>query len=96
MNYSTLHRLYYNRKAIKYVSSQKNTQNFEFKKGKSERLIEARNAIFSLRRILCTNGNVSPKLALSLFDSKILPILTYGSVIWNVDTTSNAMEIQYL
>ena len=114
INYSTLHPLYYNGKAIKYVPFFKYfgvefSQNCKFKKVKSERLTKARNAIFSLRRILCTNGNVSPKLALSLFDSKILPMLTYGSIIWNVDTACNTiidgipetpktarMEIQYL
>ena len=47
--------------------------------------------MFSLRRILCTNGNVSPSLSLSLFDSKILPILTYGSIIWNISTTNNVI-----
>ena len=114
INYSTFHPLYYNRKAIKYVPFFKYlrvefSHNCELKKVKSERLTKARNAIFSLRRILYTNRNVSPKLALSLFDSKILPVLTYGSIIWNVDKACNAiidgipetqetarMEIQYL
>ena len=57
------------------------SQNCEFKKVKSERLTKARNAIFSLRRIFCTNGNVSPKLALSLFNSKVLPILMQVSIL---------------
>ena len=89
-NYSTLHPLYYKGKAIIYVPFFKYvgvefSQNCEFKKVKSERLTKARNAIFSLRRILGTNGNVSPKLALSLFDYKILPALTYGSIIWSIE-----------
>ena len=67
------------------------SQNCEFKKVKQERIIKARNAMFSIRRILCTNGCVSPKLSLSLFDSKILPILTYGCVIWNVSTQNNVI-----
>ena len=53
-------------KAIKYVPFFKYlgvefSQNCEFERVKNERLIKARYAIFSLRRILCTNGNVSPK-----------------------------------
>ena len=67
------------------------SQNCEFKKVKQERIIKARNTIFNIRRILCTNGCVSPKLSLSLFDSKRLPILTYGYVIWNVSTQNNVI-----
>ena len=78
--------IFYGGKAINYVPYFKYldlefSQNCEFKKVKQERIIKARNVIFSIRRILFTNGCVSPKLSLSLFDSKILPILTYGCVI---------------
>ena len=41
----------------------------------------ARNAIVTIRQALSKTGNVSVKLAISLFDSKIEPILAYGSII---------------
>ena len=36
-----------------------------------------------------TTGNVSPKLGKILFESKIEPILTYGSIIWAVEDSTN-------
>ena len=42
------------------------------------------------------SGNVSVKLAMSLFDSKIEPILTYGSVIWGAENNNNSVLIKGL
>ena len=86
LKYEKQEPIFYGGKVINYVSYFKYlgvefSQNCEFKKVKQERIIKARNAIFSIRRIFCTNGCVSPKLSQSLFDLKILPILIYGCVI---------------
>ena len=62
------------------------TNNCEFKMVREQRVTKARNAIFSIRKALATSGNVSVKLAMSLFDSKIEPILTYGSIIWGIES----------
>ena len=96
LKYKKQEPIFFGGKAINYVPYFKYlgvefSQNCEFKKVKQERIIKARNAIFSIKRILCTNRCVSPKLSLSLFDSKILPILTYGCVIWNVRTQNNVI-----
>ena len=64
--------------------------NCEFNIVKKERNIKARKAIFSIRQALATSGNVSVKLAMKLFDSKIEPILTYGSVIWGIENSKLA------
>ena len=39
---------------------------------------------------------ISVKLAMSLFDLKIEPILTYGSVIWGVESNNNSILIKGL
>ena len=56
--------------------------NCAFTMVKSERVIKAKKAFNMLRPLLSTTGNVSVKLAKILFESKIEPILTYGSIIW--------------
>ena len=58
------------------------TNNCEFKMVREQRVTKACNAIFSIKKAPATSGNVSVELVLSLFDPKIEPILTYGSIIW--------------
>ena len=70
--------------------------NCEFKLVKKERTTRARNAIFTIRQALSNSGNVSVKLAMSLFDSKVEPILTYGSIIWGVNSNNNSILIKGL
>ena len=70
--------------------------NCEFNIAKKERNIKARKTIFSIRQALATSGNVSVKLAMKLFDSKIEPILTYGSIIWRIENSNNTVIIDGL
>ena len=63
---------------------------------KKERNIKARKAIFSIRQALATSGNASVKLAMKLFNSKIEPILTYGSIIWGIENSNNTIIIDGL
>ena len=63
---------------------------------KKERTIKARNAIFVIRQALITSGDVSVLLAMKLFNSKIEPILTYGSVIWGIERNNNSIIIEGL
>ena len=70
--------------------------NCEFNIVKKERNIKARKAVFSIRQALATSGNVSVKLAMKLFDSKIEPILTYGSIIWGIENSNNTIIIDGL
>ena len=44
---------------------------------------KAAKACFKLKTIIDTN-NFSPKVAMSLFDSLIKPILLYGADVWGV------------
>ena len=43
-----------------------------------------------------TSGNVSVKLAMSLFDSKVELVLTYGSIIWGIESNINSITINGL
>ena len=63
---------------------------------KKERNIKARKAIFLIRQALATLGNISVELAMKLFDSKIEPILTYGSIIWGIENSNNTIIIDGL
>ena len=56
---------------------------------KKERVKKAGRAINVIKQLLRTTGNVSPKLGEILFESKIEPILTYGSIIWAVENSTN-------
>ena len=49
-----------------------------------------------MRQALATSGNVSVKLAMKLLDSKIEPILTYGSIIWGTENSKNTIIIDGL
>ena len=46
-----------------------------------------------IKKLLSTTGNVSVKLAKKLFKSKIEPILTYGSIIWTIEKSTNTVLV---
>ena len=47
-----------------------------------------------LLQALSTNRYISSKLALSLFDKQILPILSYGSSVWGIPRTQNLIYLE--
>ena len=59
-----------------------------------DRIEKANRAIHVLKQALFTTGNVSCKLALSIFDKQILTILSYGSPIWGIPHTTNYIYIE--
>ena len=86
-NYTNQHQFIYGDQLIPYEKFYKYlhveiTNNCEFKMVREQRVTKARNAIFTIRKALATSGNVSVKLAMSLLDSKIKSVLTYGSIVW--------------
>ena len=46
-----------------------------------------------IKKLLSTTGNVSVKLAKTLFESKVEPILTYGSIIWAIEKSTNTVLV---
>ena len=100
-NYTNQHQFIYGDQLIPYEKFYKYlgveiTNNCEFKMAREQRVTKACNAIFSIRKALATSGNVSVKLSMSLFDSKIEPILTYGSIIWGIESNTNSIIINGL
>ena len=88
----------YNNLTIEQVNQYKYLGVIIQKNGKTKMAIEdrinkAKRAINMLQGALSTNGNVSPSLALSLFDKQIYPILTYGSIYWGLDQVFNKLFI---
>ena len=59
-----------------------------------DRMAKASRAMYILRQALCTVKNVNTKLATSLFDKQILPILSYGCSVWSLPHTNNYMYIE--
>ena len=92
--YENLTPFIYNHRIIPYESFYKYlgveiSDNCEFRLAKEERVLKAKKAIFTIRQALTTSGNVSVNLAMKLFDSKIEPILKYGSIIWGIESSNN-------
>ena len=46
-----------------------------------------------LKQALCTRKNVNVKLATSIFDKQILPIISYGCSAWALPQTTNYMYL---
>ena len=76
----------------KYLGIEIN-DNSQFSLVKIERVKKARKAIGMIKKLLSTTGNVSVKLAKKLFESKIEPLLTYGSIIWAIEKSTNTVLV---
>ena len=76
----------------KYLGVEIN-DNSQFSLVKIERVKKARKAIGMIKKHLTATGNVSVKLSKKLFESKIEPILTYGSIIWVTDKSTNTVLV---
>ena len=70
------------------------TYNGNLKKMIDDRMNKAKRAIFMLKRALSTSHNVSVKLAMSIFDKQIAPILLYGCPLWGVTESSYHVKIK--
>jgi hypothetical protein len=64
-------------------------RNGKFKEAIKDRCLKSRRAMYALKKALSSTGNISPKLALSLFDKQISPILLYGCPVWGSPTPNN-------
>lgn len=56
---------------------------------------KAQKAYYQIRGVLSTTGNVSRKLALTIFDKQITPILLYGSCIWGQSEKHNTLKVKF-
>lgn len=61
----------------------------------NDRIVKAKRAMFMLKKALNTSTNVSVKLATSLFDKSISPILLYGCSIWGMPENRNIISMKF-
>ena len=60
-----------------------------------DRVKKAKRAIFLVRKALSTGTNVSTDLAMTIFDKRIDPILTYGCPIWGSPICKNIVKLKF-
>ena len=66
-----------------------------FKTAIKDRMTKANRAIFKIKQALSTSGSCSsPRVSMRIFEHQIVPILTYGSVLWGLPTQSNYLYIE--
>ena len=58
-----------------------------------DRILKASRVSHMVLQALSTNRNVSAKLAMTLFDKKIVPILLYGCSTWAIPNTHNLIYL---
>ena len=59
-----------------------------------DRIAKASRVSHMVLQALRTNKNISAKLAMSIFDKQITPILLYGSSIWGIPPTHNLCYLE--
>lgn len=71
------------------------TSNGKFNSAIRDRCTSARKAYYQIRGVLSTTTNVSRRLAISIFDKQITPILSYGSSIWGQAVNFNTLKLKF-
>ena len=66
-----------------------------YTKGTEALLAQAKRALFGLNTFLVNNKEISPHIKLSIFNSVVTPILTYGSEVWGYKNCDK-MDVFYL
>ena len=69
-------------------------KNGKFSHAIKDRISKTNRAIHVIKQVLGYSSNVSVKLALSLFDKLIAPILLYGSSIWSIPDCNRHILIE--
>ena len=69
-------------------------RNGKYKNAIAQRISKANHAILVLKQIIGYSTPVSAKLAMSLFDKQIVPIILYGSVLWGIPDSNRYIKIQ--
>ena len=67
--------------------------NGKYRKLINDRVMKAKRVSNMVLQALRTNENVSVRLALSLFDKQITPILRYGCPIWSLPDSQNLIYL---
>ena len=62
----------------------------------TDRHSKAKKMANVILRAINTNNNVNVRLAMSLFDKQIVPILLYGSAIWSIPKEHNLLYLEQI
>ena len=89
----------FNNEILENVSSYKYLgiiihKNGKFSKAIADRISKANRATHMLKQIIGYPSNASSKLAMSLFDKQIAPILLYGSSIWGIPDNNRYVQLK--
>ena len=57
---------------------------------------KARGLLFKLRQVLGKHWGLSPEMAIWAFRSVVVPMITYGSIVWGVEAKRYAKEFEKL
>ncbi len=60
-----------------------------------DRLNKATKCIYAVKNALSHTTNISVKVALSIFDKQIAPILLYGSPLWSLPNINSSLRIYF-
>jgi hypothetical protein len=69
--------------------------NGKFKNAILDRHNKAQKAYYQIKGALSTSSNVSRRLAMSIFDKQITPILLYGSCIWGQNEKFGMIKLKF-
>ncbi len=95
---ANMHSFMYGKQIVDNVHTYKYLEIILHKNGKfsyaiCDRISKNKRALHVLKQILGYSSNVSVKLAMSLFDKQIAPILLYGSSLWSIPDCSRYIQL---
>ncbi len=67
--------------------------NGTFKKSMEDRITKATKCVYMIRNAISHYTNISTRLATTLFDKQVAPILTYGCPLWSLPKSNNSLRI---
>ena len=93
----TQHRFYYNHQMIEFTNEYKYlgvvfTSNGKMKFAAKQLPERARKAYYAIKANFPANNNFSVEIMLKLYQSMIVPIITYGSEMWISDFKCELMS----
>ncbi len=88
----------FNGEELEFVNTYKYLGMLISKNGNIQQIVEDRvkktkRATFALKQALGTSVNTSPKLAMSLYEKQIEPILRYGCPLWGLPESNCSIRI---
>ena len=81
-----------NVKSYKYLGFMIN-YNGSFKQCIEDRMTKATKCVYAIRNAISHHTNISTRLANTIFNRQVSPILTYGCPLWIMPKANNSLDI---